>query len=141
MPFLRALRVPGRLVVVRHVQRHRQEIKRPAEPEAAEDRIGEWEDANCDFPDDATDGEDAMDDDPFANPDGGPLSRIEAKLDKMMAEKAAEGDENTVKQFDAPSSPGGSSKEGNPSQPPIITASTLVNGNENEVSDVVATSL
>lgn len=39
------------------------------EPEAAEDRIGEWEDANCDFPDDATDGEDAMDDDPFANPD------------------------------------------------------------------------
>lgn len=35
------------------------------EPEAAEDRIEVWEDANCDFPEDEADGDDAFGDDPF----------------------------------------------------------------------------
>ena len=71
---------------------------------------------------------DGTPDDPFANPDGGPLSRIEAKLDNMVAEKAAETDANAVKKFDEPASPDGSWKEAKPSQ---------VNGGDSEVSDVV----
>ena len=69
---------------------------------------------------------DGTPDDPFANPDGGPLTRIEAKLDKMAAEKAAEADANAVKKFDEPASPDGSWKEAKPSQ---------VNGGDSEVSD------
>ncbi len=38
-------------------------------PEAAEDRLDAWEDANCEGADDDTDDEDAVGDDPFASPE------------------------------------------------------------------------
>ena len=45
------------------------ELSSRPEFEAAEDRIRTWEDANCDFPDEEEEEEDALEEDPFSSPE------------------------------------------------------------------------
>ena len=73
---------------------------------------------------------DGTPDDPFANPDGGPLSRIEAKLDKLQLQNPKNGgDDDAVKKFDEPSE--------SPLASPVMKVTPAVaSGNDSEVTDV-----